>query len=163
MVWMMASEPIRNAPPESQPVMQQGGVSTESMQHFIESVNHSRSSVANGTGGQQLDDQFDEEGLKLGLGDFVFYSLLVAQASIFDWLTTLSTMIAVLAGLLFTIYLLVVYKRPLPALPLSISFGILFYLLSSLMLAPMMNAMVPCIAADTPINVAIHGTSFTYL
>jgi hypothetical protein len=45
-------------------------------------------------------------------------------------------MMAVLAGLIMTIIILVLFQRPLPALPISIAFGILFFLVSALVLGP---------------------------
>ncbi|KAI8925986.1 Presenilin-domain-containing protein [Entophlyctis helioformis] len=81
----------------------------------------------------------DDNGVRLGLGDFVFYSVLVGRASLFDWITTVSTIVAVLAGLSMTIFLLGIYRKALPALPISIAFGIVFYLFSSTMLMPFTN------------------------
>ena len=72
----------------------------------------------------------------------VFYSVLVAQASLFDWITTVSAMIAVTTGLAFTIFLLVVYERPLPALPISIALGVVFYFGASVTLSPMLFSFV---------------------
>ena len=92
----------------------------------------------------QQESEADEDvpGLKLGLGDFVFYSVLVGQASLYDWITTVSTMVAVTTGLCATIFLLVVYEKPLPALPISILVGITFYLVASLTLTPMIDALL---------------------
>ncbi|KAJ8329802.1 hypothetical protein O5D80_002000 [Batrachochytrium dendrobatidis] len=91
-----------------------------------------------------VDDTDDDEdsGLKLGLGDFVFYSVLVGRASLFDWITTMSTIVAVTAGLSMTIFFLAVYRKPLPALPFSIAFGILFYFLSAITLTPFLDHFV---------------------
>ncbi|KAJ3189259.1 hypothetical protein HDU85_002887 [Gaertneriomyces sp. JEL0708] len=98
---------------------------------------------------EQLDAQAEEEeeeaargGLKLGLGDFVFYSVLVARAAMFDWITTVACTVAVLTGLNMTIFLLALYRKALPALPISIAFGILFYFLSSVTLTPFVSSLV---------------------
>lgn len=73
------------------------------------------------------EEEAERNGIKLGLGDFVFYSVLVAEAASQDWMTTVNCTIAVITGLTITIFLLALLKRALPALPLSIFFGILFY------------------------------------
>ncbi|KAI8074829.1 Presenilin-domain-containing protein [Gongronella butleri] len=92
-------------------------------------------------GHASTDEPRDEEdaersGLKLGLGDFVFYSVLVARAAMYDWITTVCCTIAVLTGLTATIFLLAIYKKALPALPISIAFGILFYFTAKAVLVP---------------------------
>ncbi|KAI9253559.1 Presenilin-domain-containing protein [Sporodiniella umbellata] len=82
------------------------------------------------------DTEEERTGLKLGLGDFVFYSVLVARAAMFDWITTVCCTIAVLTGLTATIFLLAIYQKALPALPISIAFGMLFYFVAKTVLVP---------------------------
>ncbi|KAI9259474.1 Presenilin-domain-containing protein [Phascolomyces articulosus] len=92
---------------------------------------------------EEVRDEEDVErsGLKLGLGDFVFYSVLIARAALYDWITTVCCTIAVLTGLTTTIFLLAIYKKALPALPISIAFGILFYFVAKTVLVPYIGAL----------------------
>ncbi|KAJ3217997.1 Presenilin-1 [Dinochytrium kinnereticum] len=85
------------------------------------------------------EEEEESSGLKLGLGDFVFYSVLVARAAVFDWVTTVAVMVAVMTGLNMTIFLLAIWHKALPALPISIAFGLLFYFVSSITLTPYEN------------------------
>lgn len=74
--------------------------------------------------------------LKLGLGDFIFYSVLVGRAAMYDLMTVYACYLAIVAGLGATLILLAVWQRALPALPISISFGVLFYFLARLFMDP---------------------------
>ena len=86
------------------------------------------------------DDEDDEHPknntIKLGLGDFIFYSLLVSKAVQYSFTTFVACMLVVLAGLGGTLILLAVYQHALPALPISIFPGVLFYILTRLLIEP---------------------------
>jgi presenilin 1 len=86
-------------------------------------------------------EEAEQSGLKLGLGDFVFYSVLVSRTATSDWVTTISCIAAVLMGLNMTIFLLAIYRKALPALPISIAFGLLFYFVTFYTLVPYVNTM----------------------
>jgi len=86
--------------------------------------------------GEKSEEKPKHRGVKLGLGDFVFYSVLVGRAALFDMLTVFASFIGIVTGLFCTILLLAIWRKALPALPISIFFGILFYFLSRLFLYP---------------------------
>lgn len=75
-------------------------------------------------------------GIKLGLGDFVFYSVLVGRAAMYDLMTVYACYLAIISGLGCTLILLSVCRRALPALPISIALGVMFYFLTRLLMEP---------------------------
>ena len=64
---------------------------------------------------------------QLGLGDFIFYSLLVGKTATTttSYVTILFVSLSILVGLLSTLSLLIAYRRALPALPISLSLALL--------------------------------------
>ncbi|KAK4252520.1 hypothetical protein QN277_014511 [Acacia crassicarpa] len=73
-------------------------------------------------------------GIKLGLGDFIFYSVLVGRAVMYDYMAVYACYLATIGGLGITLMLLALYQRALPALPVSIMLGVSFYFLTRFLL-----------------------------
>ncbi|OQR81117.1 presenilin-like protein [Achlya hypogyna] len=69
----------------------------------------------------------EDNTIKLGLGDFIFYSVLVGRAAMYDFSTFIVCFICILMGLGGTLFLLSVLHKALPALPISIFLSIAFY------------------------------------
>lgn len=89
----------------------------------------------------------DEDGpernsIRLGLGDFIFYSVLVAKAAQYSFSTFAACMLVILAGLGGTLVLLSVYGHALPALPISVFLGVVFYLTTRLFVEPWIEAVM---------------------
>lgn len=86
--------------------------------------------------------EHEERSIKLGLGDFVFYSVLVSKAAIYGFATCAACFLVIIAGLGATLVLLSVFRKALPALPISIGLGVLFYLLTRVIIIPYIDALV---------------------
>ncbi|CAB3407033.1 unnamed protein product [Caenorhabditis bovis] len=70
----------------------------------------------------------DGESMRLGFGDFVFYSLLIGQAATSgSVLATIAAGLGVLQGLLMTLTVFSSSEHTIPALPLSVIFGTMYY------------------------------------
>ena len=105
----------------------------------------------------------ERQGLKLGLGDFVFYSVLVGRASLSDWVVTVGSVFAVLSGLVLTILILVLKRRPLPALPISIFLGITVFLVGTLTLVPLIEDLIIFNDPGSSLRAGIASAQLVYL
>eukprot|EP01028_Stygiella_incarcerata_P011474 TRINITY_DN650_c0_g1_i2.p1 TRINITY_DN650_c0_g1~~TRINITY_DN650_c0_g1_i2.p1 ORF type:complete len:197 (-),score=46.10 TRINITY_DN650_c0_g1_i2:99-689(-) len=79
---------------------------------------------------------YEGDGLKLGLGDFVFYSVLVARASFSGYAAMIACILAIFAGLGCTLVILATTRKAMPALPISILFGAIAYFLTQWTVSP---------------------------
>lgn len=136
---------MRNENPNSHvdddraPLVQRQTQSSSATPDRLEAQNGSRAM----NGGSQPSEEDDEihglgisGAIKLGLGDFVFYSVLVGRAAMYDLMTVYACYLAIVAGLGATLILLAVWQRALPALPISISLGVVFFFLARLVMDP---------------------------
>jgi presenilin 1 len=87
-----------------------------------------------------------DRSIKLGLGDFVFYSVLVSKAALYGFSTAAVCFLVIVIGLGSTLVLLSVYQMALPALPISIGLGVAFYFGTRVFVVPMLEAL-----AATPV------------
>lgn len=71
----------------------------------------------------------EKRGIQIGLGDFIFYSLLIGLTSRGiehkDFYTTLASWLTILIGLVITLMILALKRRAVPALPVSIGLALL--------------------------------------
>ncbi len=96
---------------------------------------------------ESMDDDDSEDGrysntIKLGLGDFIFYSVLVAKSAQYSFTCFASSFLVILAGLGGTLVLLAVFKHALPALPISIFLAVTFYLLTRFCIEPWIHVLM---------------------
>jgi len=99
----------------------------------------SRDTVARGHRQNDEDDDDDnawDNSVKLGLGDFIFYSLLVSKAALMGFLPFATCFISIVEGLVMTMLMLAVIQAALPALPFSMLLGVACFFFSYYVLEP---------------------------
>jgi presenilin 1 len=74
--------------------------------------------------------------IKLGLGDFIFFSVLVSKASVHGFAAFVACFLSILAGLGGTLILLAVFHHALPALPISIFLAVIMFVLTIYVMEP---------------------------
>ena len=79
--------------------------------------------------------------IKLGLGDFIFYSVLVSKAADHGFAAFVACFLSVLAGLGGTLVLLAVFHHALPALPISIFLAVIMFVLTYFCMEPWIEDM----------------------
>ena len=83
------------------------------------------------------DDKRDlPDGIKLGLGDFIFYSVLVGRSAMQSLFCAVFCYVAVISGLIITLAGLAVHKAALPALPVSIALGVVTFVSIKFLVEP---------------------------
>jgi hypothetical protein len=90
--------------------------------------NPSRSEKSGKSGQSGKGSKKDREGIRLGLGDFAFYGILVTRAARLGWDLVILCVFAVILGLSFTLLFLVWLQKPLPARPFSLILVVIFFL-----------------------------------
>jgi hypothetical protein len=90
----------------------------------------------NTDGGDREGDDGQNNSIKLGIGDFVFYSVLVSKAAQFSYTTFITCFFVVLSGLAATLVILALKGRALPALPISIFLGVICFLWTKELVQP---------------------------
>jgi len=121
------------------------GINTEghsSSEHGLQEVRQTIEEERQDVEEEEEEEEEEDRGIKLGLGDFVFYSVLVSRAGLFDASTMAACFTSVLLGLGGTLVLLGVFKKALPALPISIFLGILAYFSTRFAVTPMITELV---------------------
>jgi len=82
------------------------------------------------------DGRKEDNTIKLGLGDFIFYSVLVSKAAQNGFASFVACFLSILTGLGGTLVLLAVYHKALPALPISIFLAVIMFVLTIYCMEP---------------------------
>jgi len=84
---------------------------------------------------------------ELGLGDLIFFGVVVARGATVNYETTIACVCAMLASVVFTVIATVVAGQTIPALPIAMIIGIIAYVASRFTFAAFAEGMVASAAA----------------
>ena len=88
------------------------------------------------------DGAFEKDNnIKLGLGDFIFYSVLVSKAAQNGFAPFCTCFLSIIAGLGGTLVLLAVYHHALPALPISIFIAVVMFVATIFCIEPWIHSL----------------------
>eukprot|EP00536_Pseudo-nitzschia_multiseries_P002230 jgi/Psemu1/294751/fgenesh1_pm.29_\ len=107
------------------------------------SVMEVRQRESSPTVGNEAKDEADNSTIKLGLGDFIFYSVLVSKAAQYSFTTFAACLLVVLSGLAATLVILAIRGKALPALPISIFLGVIAFLWTRSFIQPWIRDFLP--------------------
>ncbi|CAG0921791.1 unnamed protein product [Notodromas monacha] len=89
-----------------------------------------------GTMETEKEEEEEERGPKLGLGDFIFYSVVICLSRVDSgYYSVLLSYIVILFGLMCTLVILVLLAKPLPALPIPIFLSVTVFFIYRYMVA----------------------------
>ena len=96
-----------------------------------------------GSDSEHNGDYTQDQKIQLGLGDFIFYSVLVSKAAQYSFTTFAACLLVVLSGLSATLVILAISGKALPALPISIFLGVAMFLLTRTFIHPWVFDFLP--------------------
>jgi len=91
----------------------------------------------------ETNNEADNSTIKLGLGDFIFYSVLVSKAAQYSFTAFATCLLVVLWGLAATLVILAIRGKALPALPISIFLGVIVFLWTRSLIQPWVHEFLP--------------------
>lgn len=108
--------------------------------------------------GDEREYQELPDGIKLGLGDFIFYSVLVGRAAMQSLFCAIFCYVAVISGLIITLAGLAMHKAALPALPVSIALGVITFVVVKFLVEPIIVSQFAVYESDTFNEAALGST-----
>eukprot|EP00040_Diaphanoeca_grandis_P021972 m.117571 g.117571 ORF g.117571 m.117571 type:complete len:489 (-) comp28587_c1_seq1:409-1875(-) len=142
MVWMVTMADIDTSPNKKNRPPSVNSSSPTKLKKLETKLLEDGDHIEDGDVEKPVEEEEEFTGVKLGLGDFIFYSILVGKASMkSDWGVVVACYVCVVVGLVSTIFILCLYQKALPALPISIFLALTFYFTMKPTLSPFQEHM----------------------